>query len=54
MTPSISDDGSKVAFRSLASNLVQGDSNGRYDIFVKDLTTGMLTLVSAPPRRPEQ
>ena len=36
---------------SLASNLVTGDSNSRNDVFVKDLTTGTITLVSAP-RRP--
>ena len=36
-TPSISDDGRFVAFRSEASNLVAGDDNGQADIFVADL-----------------
>ncbi len=39
-------DGTKVAFSSLASNLVPGDTNGKEDVFVKDLTTGTVTLVS--------
>lgn len=33
----ISDDGRKVAFRSTASNLVTGDTNGTDDVFVRDL-----------------
>jgi VCBS repeat-containing protein len=41
-----SPDGSKVAFVSAASNLVSGDSNGVQDIFLKDLSTGQVTLVS--------
>lgn len=36
-TPSISDDGRFVAFRSAATNLVEGDGNGQADIFVADL-----------------
>ncbi len=44
--PSISADGSKVAFDSTASNLVAGDTNGTGDVFVKDLTTGALTRIS--------
>lgn len=40
-------DGTKVVFTSGATNLVQGDTNGQPDIFVKDLATGTLTLVSA-------
>ena len=44
--PSISADGRYVAFRSPASNLVSGDNNDKYDIFVKDLTTGITTRVS--------
>lgn len=42
----LSADGTKIAFLSQASNLVTGDTNGRGDIFVKDLTTGKTTLVS--------
>lgn len=40
LSPSISDDGNLIAFRSAASNLVPGDDNGVHDIFVKNLTTG--------------
>lgn len=42
----ISGDGNFVAFRSLASNLVAGDANARWDIFVHDLSTSMTTRVS--------
>ncbi len=42
-----SPDGTKVAFRSYASNLVAGDTNATSDIFLKDLTTGAITLLSA-------
>ena len=45
-TPSLSADGAKVAFTSFASNLVVGDANDRGDVFVKDLVTGAVTLVS--------
>ena len=40
MAPFISADGTKVAFHSVAPNLVPGDTNNGYDIFVKDLETG--------------
>ncbi|MFN8547629.1 MAG: calcium-binding protein, partial [Candidatus Eisenbacteria bacterium] len=43
---SISGDGRYVAFESDADNLVPGDTNGLLDIFVHDLQTGTLTLVS--------
>ncbi len=42
-----SPDGTKIAFASNATNLVAGDTNGARDIFIKDLTTGVVTLVSA-------
>jgi len=45
--PVFSADGTKVAFGSNATNLVAGDTNGHRDIFVKDLLTGAVTLVSA-------
>jgi beta-glucanase (GH16 family) len=54
-SPSISADGRHVAFMSYATNLVAGssnvasggnDTNGTTDVFVKDLTTGELKLVS--------
>ncbi|MCF4165232.1 hypothetical protein L2U69_06215 [Zavarzinia compransoris] len=44
--PSVSADGRYVAFRSTAGNLVAGDTNGTYDIFVKDLDTGTTSRVS--------
>ena len=44
--PFISADGRYVAFESDASNLVAGDTNGRFDIFVHDRTTGATTRVS--------
>ena len=42
----ISGDGRYVAFESLASNLVEGDTNGKLDAFVHDRQTGETTLVS--------
>ena len=44
--PSISSDGRYVAFDSLASNLVTGDTNGYSDIFVHDRQTGLTQRVS--------
>ncbi|MBI3988598.1 MAG: PD40 domain-containing protein, partial [candidate division NC10 bacterium] len=44
--PSISDDGRYVAFLSAATNLVPGDTNGRWDVFVHDRLTGQTTRVS--------
>ena len=41
-----SPDGSQVLFSTYADNLVDGDGNHDYDVFVKDLTTGTVTLVS--------
>jgi Tol biopolymer transport system component len=44
--PGISDDGRYVAFFSGASNLVNGDTNEAWDIFVYDIQTGTPTRVS--------
>jgi uncharacterized repeat protein (TIGR01451 family) len=44
--PSISNDGRYVAFESQATNLVTGDTNGAYDIFVHDRQTGQTSRVS--------
>jgi Tol biopolymer transport system component len=41
-----SHDGRYVAFASLASNLVPGDTNRLQDVFVRDLQTGTTTLAS--------
>jgi hypothetical protein len=44
--PAISADGRFVAFASLATNLVDDDTNGSYDVFVHDRMTGTTTRVS--------
>lgn len=44
--PSISTDGRFVAFRSLSDNLVTGDNNDDWDIFVHDLESKITILVS--------
>ena len=43
---SFSADGTKVLFSSKANNLVDNDNNGKIDVFIKDLKTGEVTLVS--------
>ena len=42
----LSADGRFVAFQSLASNLVPGDSNASWDVFVRDLQAGTTERVS--------
>jgi Tol biopolymer transport system component len=42
----LSADSRYVVIESLASNLVAGDTNGLFDIFVRDLATGTTTRVS--------
>jgi fibronectin-binding autotransporter adhesin len=44
--PVISADGRYVAFHSRADNLVSGDTNGRYDVFVWDSQDNSVALVS--------
>ena len=44
--PAISAEGRYVTFRSLASNLVSGDTNNAWDIFVHDRATGLTERVS--------
>jgi len=46
VAPAISADGRFVAFYSDASNLVDGDTNGARDVFVRDRTSGTTTRVS--------
>ena len=46
LDPVFSADGTQVAFRSAASNLVTGDTNDKQDVFVKNLITGAATRVS--------
>ncbi len=43
---SISANGRIVAFQTASTNLVAGDTNGATDIFVKNLDTGVVTVVS--------
>ncbi|MBL8802509.1 MAG: PD40 domain-containing protein [Planctomycetes bacterium] len=45
----ISDNGRYVVFHSDASNFAFGDTNAESDVFVRDLQTGALTLVSRVP-----
>jgi Tol biopolymer transport system component len=49
VAPSISADGRFVAFSSWASTLVPGDSNGTYDVFVRDRRSGVTQRVSVCP-----
>ena len=44
--PVVSADGSLVAFRSDASDLVDGDVNGASDVFVRDESSGTIELIS--------
>ncbi|MFT3892416.1 MAG: hypothetical protein QM730_12340 [Anaerolineales bacterium] len=44
--PSISSDGRYVTFQSYATNLTSNDINGTYDVFVRDMQTGLTTCVS--------
>lgn len=50
--PALSGDGLHVAFQSAASNLVPGDTNGTFDIFVRDLLAGTTQRVARSRRRP--
>jgi len=44
--PTVSGDGRFVSFRSMATNLVSGDTNASSDIFVRDRQAGATTVVS--------
>jgi len=46
--PSLDATGRRVAFESLAANLVTGDTNGARDVFVRDVTSGVTRRVSVP------
>jgi len=46
--PSMSADGRFVAFQSWATNLVPGDTNGVFDIFVHDRQAGVTTRKNIP------
>ncbi|GLZ31919.1 hypothetical protein Lesp02_41070 [Lentzea sp. NBRC 105346] len=45
-SPALSADGRYVAFRSDATTLVPGDTNGVADVFVRDMESGVTTRVS--------
>src|SRR5262249_34913438 len=45
-SPAISSDGRFVAFVSVATNLVAGDTNSKADVFVRDRQTGTTERVS--------
>ena len=47
--PSISADGRYVAFSSVASNLVAGDTNGNTDVFLRDRVAGTTVRLSVKP-----
>lgn len=44
--PAINKDGSLVAFRSIADNLAPGDVNLNEDVFLRNVNTGVTTLIS--------
>jgi Tol biopolymer transport system component len=48
-SPSISADGKVVAFRSDATNVVRNDTEGKTDVFVHDIATGLTQRVSERP-----
>src|SRR5439155_26319375 len=45
--PSVSANGRYVAFASFATDLVDGDTNGMSDVFVRDMQAGTTALVSS-------
>jgi Tol biopolymer transport system component len=45
--PTVSPDGTKVAFDSYAANFGPSDDDARRDVYVRDLTTGVTGLVSS-------
>jgi LPXTG-site transpeptidase (sortase) family protein len=45
-SPSVSGDGRYVVFYSSSANLVSGDTNGTADIFLKDMQTGNISILS--------
>jgi hypothetical protein len=50
----ISADGRYVAFQSVASNLVPGDTNGQWDVFVHDRGAGGIAELPVPPETSAQ
>ena len=52
--PSIDGSGTRVAFSSDATDLVDGDTNGKTDVFVRDVPAGTTELVSRRDRSTAQ
>jgi len=48
--PSISDDGTRIAFVSTATNLVSRKNDGKKAIYVRDLKAGTTSLISNPAK----
>ena len=46
INPSLSEDGQIIAFESTATNLVVGNTNGFWDVYVHERTTGLTTQAS--------
>ena len=46
LVPSLSANGQVVAFTSFAADLVAGDTNGKFDVFVRNVAAGTTTRVS--------
>lgn len=46
ISPSLSQEGRFVAFESYSPSLVPGDGNNSFDIFVRDMATGLITRAS--------
>jgi hypothetical protein len=46
LSPAVSGDGRYVVWSSNASNLVAGDTNATWDIFLRDMTAGVTTRIS--------
>jgi Tol biopolymer transport system component len=44
--PAVNSDGTEVAFQSASSDLVSGDRNNRFDVFVRDVASGAIRLIS--------
>jgi hypothetical protein len=47
--PSLSANGRRIVFQSQATNLAGSDTNGTWDIYMRDLASGQTTLVSSGP-----
>ena len=46
LSPTVSGDGRFVAWESDATNVISGDTNGTWDVFLRDMTQGVTTRIS--------